>query len=391
MRSQNRDVMELSRVRAARMALAVVAAFAMIAVAVAARPAEAQTVRVIERTSARGDSVVERILVADADEVKRVVAMWRDREGRLVREIRAAGVTDTSARRKLEQQLALHARDGFAIMSAVQTRCIDERVPRPSGYIGVNLTSEYVVENGRPRSIGTRVTSVEPGSPAERAGVLREDKVISIAGMDMRERVPDLSEQLHPGRSVVVRVERQGLARELSLTVARRPEGFGDSCGEFERALIPMRLPGRGRIAGEEPGAARVLVQTRERAPRGETVRAVVPEQGDVVRLLVFGPEAENRAAVGFFAGAEFRTLDADWGEVLGVRQGVIVNAVADGSSAAQAGLKGGDVIIALGRSPVASPVMLVQMLGSMESTEATLSVARGRERKTVTLRWGPR
>lgn len=339
----------------------VVAVGAVGAIAAIAPTAEAQRVRVIERTSARGDSVVERILLADADEVKRVVAAWRDREGQLVREIRAADAADTSARRRLEQQLALHTRDGFAIMSAVQARCIDERVPRPAGYLGVNLTSEYVVENARPKSIGTRVTSVEPGSPAERAGVLRDDKVISIAGLDMRERVPDLSEQLLPGRNVVVRVERNGIARELSLTVARRPEGFGESCGEFERALMPWRIPGPGRIVVDE------------------------------VRLLVFGPGAENRAAVGFFAGAEFRTLDADWGEVLGVRQGVIVNAVADGSSAAQAGLKGGDVIVALGRSPVVSPVMLVQMLGSMESTEATLSVVRGRERKTVTLRWGPR
>jgi len=34
---------------------------------------------------------------------------------------------------------------------------------------------------------------------------------------------------------------------------------------------------------------------------------------------------------------------------------------------------------------------MLVQMLGAMDGTEARLSVVRGRERKTVTLKWGPR
>lgn len=339
---------------------------AIVAVSGVARAVGAQTVRIVERTTVRADSMMDRILVANVEEVKRVVATWRDREGRLVREIRASGATDSSARRRLELQLALHTRDGFALMSAIQARCIDERVPRPAGYLGVNMTVEYVVENGRPRSTGALVTSVEPGSPAERAGVLRNDKVISIAGLDMRERVPDLSEQLVPGRSVVVRVDRQGVPRELALTVARRPEGFGESCGEFERALIPMRIPGPGRIIVE-------------------------PEQGEEMRFFIFGPGAENKTAVAFFAGAEFRTLDADWGEVLGVRQGVIVNEVANGSSAAQAGLKGGDVITALGRSPVASPVMLVQMLGSMAGTEATLSVVRGRERKTVTLRWGPR
>lgn len=349
----------------------------------------AQTVRIVERTGARADSVIDRLLVADVQEVKRVVAAWREREGQLVRELRTSGATDARTRQRLEEQLALHTRDGFALLSAIQARCIDERVPRPVGYLGVNLTIEYVVENERPRSMGTVVTSVEPGSPAERAGVLRNDKVISIAGLDMRERVPDLAEQLVPGRNVVVRLERQGAPRELTMTVARRPEGFGESCGEFERALVPMRFPGPGRIVVEEPGTGsrRVLVETREKASR----RDGAPEQGEEMRFFIFGPGAENKTAVAFFAGAEFRTLDADWGEVLGVRQGVIVNEVATGSSAAQAGLKNGDVITALGRSPVASPVTLVQMLGSMEGTEATLSVVRGRERKTVTLRWGPR
>lgn len=366
-----------------------IAAVAILAVIGIAPAVGAQTVRVIERTTVRADSVVDRILVANVEEVKRVVATWRDREGQLVREIRAAGATDAKTRQRLEEQLALHTRDGFAIMSAIQARCVDERVPRPAGYLGLNLTAGYVVENGQPRSTGTVVTSVEPGSPAERAGVVRNDRVISIAGLDMRERVPDLAEQLVPGRSVVVRVERQGASRDLPLTVARRPEGFGESCGEFERALIPMRIPGQGRIVVDETGAGerRVIIDSREVAPR----RASTPEQGGEVRLFVFGPGAENKTAVAFFAGAEFRTLDADWGEVLGVRQGVIVNEVASGSSAALAGLKGGDVITALGRSPVASPMTLVQMLGSMDGTEATLSVVRGKERKTVTLRWGPR
>lgn len=364
-------------------------AVSVVVVSAVASTVGAQTVRIVERQSVRADSMIDRILVANVDEVKRVVATWRDREGQLVREIRASGSTDANARRRLEEQLALHTRDGFAIMSAIQARCMDERVPRPAGYLGVNMTVEYVVENGRPRSTGTLVTSVEPGSPAERGGVLRHDKVISIAGLDMRERVPDLSEQLVPGRNVVVRVERQGVSRELALTVARRPEGFGESCGEFERALIPMRIPGPGRIIVEEQGSGqrRVMVEARESAPR----REIAAEQGEEMRFFIFGPGAENKTAVAFFAGAEFRTLDADWGEVLGVRQGVIVNEVANGSSAAQAGLKGGDVITALGRSPVASPVTLVQMLGSMNGTEATLSVVRGRERKTVTLRWGPR
>ena len=359
-------------------------ALGAIAMAAGAAPVHAQQVRVIERKALRADSVVDRLLTADVTEVKRVVADWRAREEQIVRELRT-GTADENRRRRLEEQLSLHTRDGFAIMSAIQARCMDERGPRPTGYLGLNLTNIWTVENERAKGLGTTVTSVEPGSPAERAGVERNDKVLSLNGLDARERTPDVSPQLVPGRSIAIRIERNGVARDLSITVARRPEGFGDSCGEFERALIPMRVPGGGRIVVEEPGTGnrRVIVDARATEQSGE--------RGEAIRIFSVGPDAGTLTAVGFFAGAEFRTLDADWGEVLGVRQGVIVSAVASGSVAAQAGLKGGDVVTALGRSPVASPLTLVQMLGAMDGTEATLSVVRGRERKTVTLRWGPR
>lgn len=71
--------------------------------------------------------------------------------------------------------------------------------------------------------------------------------------------------------------------------------------------------------------------------------------------------------------------------------QGVIVNAGASGSMAAQSGLRGGDVITAVDRSPVTSPVALVQLLGMSERHEATLSVVRGKEKKTLVIRWGTR
>jgi C-terminal processing protease CtpA/Prc len=356
---------------------------------VLAPPAGAQQVRVVERHTLRNDSLLDRILTADVGEVKRVVTTWRERESQLMRELRASGRDDRSTRRRLEEQLALHARDGFAIMSAIQARCIEERVPRPAGYLGLNLTNVWNVEGERPVPLGTTVTSIEPGSPAERAGVQRNDKVLSLGGLDARERTPDVSGLLVPGRNMVVRIERGGVARDVTIAVAKRPEGFGESCGEFERALIPMRIPGPGRIIVSEPGTGtgRVLVETREAEPRRDPAR----EQGPEMRFFIFGPGAENKTSVGFFAGAEFRMLDADWGEVLGVKQGVIVNEVANGSVCAQAGLKGGDVVTAVGRTPVASPAMLVQMLGAMDGTEATLSVVRGRDRKTVTLKWGPR
>ena len=342
--------------------------------------------RTIERRAQRGDSLIDGILTGDVQSVKRIVTNWRERESQLMRELRAVPESDVAARRRLDEQFAIHNREGFAIQSAIQARCIDEGGPRPAGYLGLNLTNVFQVENGEPKALGTTVTSVEPGSPAERAGIQRNDKVLSLAGLDATERTPNVAPQLIPGRMMSVRVEREGTAREFTLTIARRPEGFGDSCDEFERELVPMRLTGPGRIMIEQPGTGRrrVIVEDRENADPREL-------EGGMMRIVVFGSGAENHTAISFFAGAEFRMLDADWGAVLGVRQGVIVSNVASGSEAARSGLKSGDVVTAVGRSPVAMPMTLVQILGTMPEREAVLSVVRGKKKQSVTLKWsGP-
>lgn len=342
--------------------------------------------RMIERRLLRADSLIERILTGDVQSVKRIVTTWRERETQLMRELRAVPESDVAGRRRLDEQFAEHNREGFAIQSAIQARCIEEGGPRPAGYLGLNLTNVFQVENGEPRALGTTVTSVEPGSPAERAGIQRNDKVLSLAGLDATERTPNVAPQLIPGRTMSVRVEREGMTREFTLTIARRPEGFGDSCAEFERELVPMRLAGPGRIMLEQPGTTRrrVIVEGRANGDPREL-------EGGRMQILVFGPGAENHTAISFFAGAEFRMLDADWGEVLGVRQGVIVSDVASGSEAARSGLKSGDVVTAVGRSPVAMPMTLVQMLGTMPEREAVLSVVRGKEKKRITLTWSGR
>lgn len=360
------------------------------AVAIAAASLEAQSVRVTERVitgrNIRTDSLMDRILEGEVTDVKRIVTTWREREAQLVREIRATPETDAASRRRLEEQLALHSRDGFAIMSAIQARCMDERLPRPAGYLGLNLTNTFVMEGNAPKSLGTIVTSVEPASPAERAGFQRNDRILALGGLDARERTPDISAQLVPGRSVAVRLERNGTARDVTVQVAQRPESFGDSCGEFERALVPMVVPGPGRVIVEGNGG-----RSRAVVVEGGPLAVRRPEVEQEMSLFVFGPGAMTNTARAFFAGAEFRALDADWVEVLGVRQGVIVSAVANGSAAYASGLKGGDVVTAVDRSPVASPELLVQLLGTSDAREATLSVVRAKERKTVTLKWDRR
>lgn len=371
-----------TRPRAATRSALLIAAAAMVALG-APRASDAQDGRVVQRV--RSDSVVERILSANAVDVKRMVAEWREREEQLVKSLRAAG-GDVTAQRRLSEELMQLTRDGFLMMSAIEARCRDEMMPRPAGYLGVNIQQQVSVTRGEIERSENRITSVEPGSPAQAAGLRVGDRLTMIGGRDASRELPPLADLLVPGRTVVVRVEREGAEREFRVNVARRPDGFGDSCGEFEGMTQPLRTAAPGRIfldGGSAGGSQRIVV----RSGSGEARTAPVEEQ----RFFIFGPGVSDQNAASFFGGAEFRALDDGWRDVLGVKAGVIVNEVAPGSMVALSGLRGGDVVVAVDNSPVTSPVTLVKLLGMAERDEATLSVIRAKEKRTIVLRFRQR
>lgn len=357
------------------------------ALSLGASGAGAQNVRVLPRTpDPRTDSLVDRIYKGNVEEVQRLVAEWREREGQLVATLRSLPPEgDVPARRRLDEDLMRSSREAFAMMRAIEDRCEMERGPVPRGYVGVSLDTRIDVVDGRPIPSGVMVSSVEPGGPSQRAGVQRNDRLIAIDGRDARQRIPEIADLLVPGRSLVLRVERGGVERDISIVVEPRPKGFAESCGEFERALMPLRL---GMFTGEmrlrrsgPPGAAGgVRVETGpviERQPR---------DAPDEIRVFVFS--AGDRSEV-HFGGAKFRTLDGDWSELLGVKQGVMVYDVAVGSVAARAGLKGGDVVTTVGRDVASDPMVFLKLLEVESRQTATLSVVRDKKERTVTLRWG--
>ncbi len=365
-------------VRASSLALG-----SLLGIALVAGSADAQNVRVLRSgPDPRTDSIVNRIYAAKADEVHRMVAEWREREAQLLASMRALSPDgDVSARRRLDEEFMRSSREAFAMMSAIQSRCESEQGPQPEGYIGVSLDTRMEVVDGRPSPSGVVVGSVEPGGPAERGGIQRHDRLLAIGGRDARQRIPEINDLLVPGRTVVVRVERGGAPRDLIVSVEPRPKDFAASCGEFERVLLPLRAGAFTgvRRAGPDRTAMRVEV-----GPMFERRQAGSPED---IRLFVFNSGGPSE---GYFAGAKFRSLDDDWRELLGAKQGVMVYDVAAGSLAARAGLKGGDVVTAVGDAPATDPMVFVQLLGVGERHEATLTVLRERKPRTVTLRWGP-
>jgi S1-C subfamily serine protease len=99
------------------------------------------------------------------------------------------------------------------------------RIPR--GYLGVSSTAarlpRALAETSGQRA-GLVVTGVEPNGPAESAGVLLGDVLLSLAGETL-ESIADLQAALEEraSRAVPVRLLRAGAAQEISVTPSTRP------------------------------------------------------------------------------------------------------------------------------------------------------------------------
>jgi C-terminal processing protease CtpA/Prc len=343
--------------------------------------AGAQQVRAQSRPvqPASADSILVKVRTSNPDQLLQLVKEIGQREDRLVTALYATN--DEGTRRRLLDELSHLTREKFTVMSIVESRCAAEMTPRPAGYLGVNL--ETRLDSATRVVQYTYVTSVDPGSPAQRAGVRAGDTLLAIGGRNVRGTLPDARGLLEPGSRVPLLVARGDVQHEILVTAAPRPESISRSCGEFERVLMPLRVATPGRFIvrddASRDGARRVTV---EALPR--TMDRPVEE----ARVFFFGPESSP--SMPFFAGAQFRALDDDWRDVLGLKpdvQGVFVNAVAPGTPTAQAGLRKGDVVTRVGNTPASSPAALVNMLIVTERPETSLQVLRAGQQRTLVLR----
>jgi membrane-associated protease RseP (regulator of RpoE activity) len=347
---------------------------------------------------------------ANEAELLRVVNELRAREQALLRELEMTSKDNEPARRDILVRLQNLSREAFTVMSVVEGLCIARSAGVRRGYMGVNVSSSMEARDGRVTVQQSTIESVEPGSPADRAGLMAGDRLLSVGGADTRNEWPDLGGVLEPGRRIVVKVERNGQDVELPLVVGEREAAARVvSCPTFERTLQPLRMGpvARGWVTDTSdvhgnrfviisplpptaptPGVAAVA-PTPSTGPTPPTPPA--PAAGAVRAAAPYTFSSSGGAGISYFAGAQFRALNEDWRSVLGIAAGtagVLVTEVAPGSAAAQAGLRAGDVITDVNGTAATSPFVASRLMSLSENATATLRVVRARERRTVTMRW---
>lgn len=148
----------------------------------------------------------------------------------------------------------------------------------PRGYLGVvltDLTPELRTHFGAPAEAGVLVGKVEPGSPAEAAGLRVGDVITAVDGErvggsgDVRRRVRALAD----GETAAVEVRRDGKLVHVNVTVVHR------EVPEIDARRFVWQLDG-------EPGAYEVDLEGMDDAVKRMAEKFSGPEfQGRVLRL----------------------------------------------------------------------------------------------------------
>jgi S1-C subfamily serine protease len=265
---------------------------------------------------------------------------------------------------------------GLATVLALAPLDLMAQTQGPKGWVGVLITTGIGEQNSSGRLVFHDypvIESIDPGSPAERAGLLKGDVLISINSQDFKMNPIPMNELLVPGKRIVFRYRRDDVERTSRLTVAERPAGTSQTIQVSLIPAVPSAQDDRRRTV-EEAVRQRIFLKTR------------VPVSPNVsMAPLVFGT---GPTSIGV-AGAEITQLNDGLRELANIRgNGIFVINVPPGSLAGAAGLRSGDVIIRAEKQLVETPGQLIRVMLDATESAVRLQVLRKQKLQSLTLRW---
>lgn len=203
------------------------------------------------------------------------------------------------------------------------------------GYLGVRVTPLSQDEKeDLGVAFGVMVTDVVKDQAADKAGILEDDVILYFNGEKIR-RTQDLVDAVRdtkPGQKVTVQFFRKGKKTETKVTV-----------GKYESPLSKLFTRKSGN------------------------------------RMLFFSGSG--------YLGVQLHQMDKDLAKYFGVaeKEGALILHVVEESPAEKAGLKAGDVIVAIGKQEVTAPEDVRELLSDKEKGDKVdISVVRHKKKTRI-------
>lgn len=233
------------------------------------------------------------------------------------------------------------------------------------GFLGVyaeNINRENMSRYNLNQVRGVGVTQVIKDSPAEKAGLRKDDVILRIDGEPVNSvrKLNRLVSEMAPDHSVKVAVSRGGSEQEITATIGKRNNS------SFAGGVFPggKLFKWEGREPKEWKFESPLLGRNN-----------LFEHDGDLTFVL-------NGRRIGVSTMQLTKQL-ADYFGITGGK-GVLVTAVTDDGPAAKAGLKAGDVITAIDGEEVDSPGDISRVINRKKEGEVALTVIRNKSQQTI-------
>ena len=240
------------------------------------------------------------------------------------------------------------------------------------GVYAEDVNKENMARYGLRDARGVAITQVIKDSPAEKAGLRKDDVIVRFEDDSVTSvrKLNRLVSEVAPDQTVKLRISRGGGEQEVAVTIGKRNQSI-NAMGDWHGL---DKLKGLDKIEGLDR-----LKDFELNMPPGANVWKWEGPGKDGM-MFAFG----NHRRIGISTTQLTKQLAEYFG--IGDSTGVLVTSVMDDSPAAKAGLKAGDVITAIDGEKVEDAGDLAQGINKKKDGDVTLTLIRNKNQRTITV-----
>ena len=242
------------------------------------------------------------------------------------------------------------------------------------GVYAEDVNKENMARYGLRDARGVAITQVIKDSPAEKAGLRKDDVIVRFEDDSVTSvrKLNRLVSEVAPDQTVKLRISRGGGEQEVAVTIGKRNQSI-NAMGDWHGL---EKLKGLDKMEGLDR-----LKDFELNMPPGANVWKWEGQgPGKDGMMFAFG----NHRRIGISTTRLTKQLAEYFG--IGDSTGVLVTSVMDDSPAAKAGIKAGDVITAIDGEKVEDAGDLAQGINKKKEGDVTLTLIRNKNQRTITV-----